>query len=144
MGARGRARCSPPSLAAGDLVPLGQGPDEYLPQQSIRTLTNRTAPRRHHLKLPLSILNTLVWRGLPTDRTLAAPRVTEFLAGIVAGDPFLGADRRLVLLGEVASLAVPHPDYETCPAPPTSTRELLGCIWRESLQRQARRRASGP
>ena len=26
----------------------------------------------------------MVWRGLPTDRTLAAPRVTEFLTGIVA------------------------------------------------------------
>ena len=64
-------------------------------------------PRRHHLKLPMSILNTLVWRGLPADRTLAAPRVTEFLTGIVAADPFLGADRRLVLLGEVASLAAP-------------------------------------
>jgi siderophore synthetase component len=122
-----------PALAAGDLVVLGQGPDEYLPQQSIRTLTNVSAPRRHHLKLPLSILNTLVWRGLPTERTLAAPRVTEFLTGIVAGDPFLGADRRLVLLGEVASLAVPHPDYETLPGAPYQYRELLGCIWRESL-----------
>jgi dihydrofolate reductase len=60
---------------------MGQGPDEYLPQQSIRTLTNVSAPHRHHLKLPLSILNTLVWRGLPTERTLAAPRVTEFLGG---------------------------------------------------------------
>jgi siderophore synthetase component len=121
------------ALAAGDLVVLGQGPDEYLPQQSIRTLTNVTAPHRHHLKLPLSILNTLVWRGLPTDRTLAAPRVTEFLTGIVAGDPFLGPARRLVLLGEVASLAVPHPDYESLPGAPYQYRELLGCIWRESL-----------
>ena len=132
-----------PALAAGDLVVLGQGPDEYLPQQSIRTLTNVSAPRRHHLKLPLSILNTLVWRGLPTERTLAAPRVTEFLGGIVAGDPFLGADRRLVLLGEVASLAVPHPDYETLPGAPYQYRELLGCIWREA-SRASSRRASGP
>ena len=60
--------------------------------------------------------------------------MTEFLGGIVAGDPFLGADRRLVLLGEVASLAVPHPDYETLPGAPYQYRELLGCIWRESLQ----------
>jgi siderophore synthetase component len=123
-----------PSLAAGDLVVLGQGPDRYLPQQSIRTLTNVSSPGRHHVKLPMSILNTLVWRGLPTDRTLAAPRVTEFLTGIVAADPFLRDDRRLVLLGEVASLAVPHPDYETLPGAPYQYRELLGCIWRESLQ----------
>jgi siderophore synthetase component len=122
-----------PSLAAGDLVVLGEGPDRYLPQQSIRTLTNVTSPGRHHVKLPMSILNTLVWRGLPTDRTLAAPRVTEFLTRIVAADPFLRDDRRLVLLGEVASLAVPHPDYETLPGAPYQYRELLGCIWRESL-----------
>jgi siderophore synthetase component len=122
-----------PALAAGELVVLGQGPDEYLPQQSIRTLTNVTSPHRHHLKLPLSILNTLVWRGLPTERTLAAPRVTEFLTGIVAADPFLRDHCRLVLLGEVASVAVPHPDYETLPGAPYQYRELLGCIWRESL-----------
>jgi siderophore synthetase component len=122
-----------PALAAGDLVPLGQGADQYLPQQSIRTLTNVSSPGRHHVKLPLSILNTLVWRGLPTDRTLAAPRVTEFLTRIVGADPFLGAGRRLALLGEVASVAVPHPDYETLPGAPYQYRELLGCIWRESL-----------
>jgi siderophore synthetase component len=122
-----------PSLAAGDLVVLGEGPDAYLPQQSIRTLTNLTSPRRHHLKLPMSILNTLVWRGLPTNRTVAAPAVTEFLTGIVAADPFLHADRRLVLLGEVASVAVPHPAYEALPGAPYQYRELLGCIWRESL-----------
>ena len=120
--------------AAGDLVVLGEGPDAYLPQQSIRTLTNLTTPGRHHLKLPMSILNTLVWRGLPTERTVAAPRVTEFLTRILAADPFLHADRRLVLLGEVASVAVPHPDYEALPGAPYQYRELVGCIWRESLQ----------
>ncbi len=122
-----------PSLAAGDLLVLGEAPDAYLPQQSIRTLTNLSCPRRHHLKLPMSILNTLVWRGLPTERTVAAPAVTEFLTGIVAADPFLHADRRLVLLGEVASVAVPHPAYEALPGVPYQYRELLGCIWRESL-----------
>ena len=34
---------------------------------------NLDRPDRHTVKLPLSILNTLVWRGLPTERTLAAP-----------------------------------------------------------------------
>jgi siderophore synthetase component len=56
-------------LAGGDLVVLGEEGDDYLPQQSVRTLSNRTAPARHHLKLPLSVLNTLVWRGCrPTGR----------------------------------------------------------------------------
>jgi hypothetical protein len=132
-----------PSLAAGDLVPLGQGPDEYLPQQSIRTLTNRTTPRRHHLKLPMSILNTLVWRGLPTDRTLAAPWVTEFLTGIVAADPFLGANRRLVLLGEVPAWPCPTPTTRPCPAPPTSTRSCSAASGARASTASSRR-VSGP
>jgi len=124
-----------PELAAGDLVVLGEAGDDYLPQQSIRTLSNRTAPLRHHLKLPLSVLNTLVWRGLPTDRALAAPRVTEYLRGLRAGDPFLRDQCRLVLLGEVASVAIPHRAYESLPGAPYQFRELLGCVWREPLAR---------
>jgi siderophore synthetase component len=122
-------------LAAGDLVVLGEAGDDYLPQQSIRTLSNLTAPRRHHLKLPLSVLNTLVWRGLPTERALLAPRVTAFLEGIRAADPFLSDTCGLILLGEVASVAIPHRAYEGLPGAPYQFRELLGCIWREPLAR---------
>jgi siderophore synthetase component len=118
-------------LAAGDLVVLGEAGDDYLPQQSIRTLSNVSAPRRHHLKLPLSVLNTLVWRGLPTDRALLAPRVTAFLRGIRDADPFLADECGLILLGEVASVAIPHRAYEGLPGAPYQFRELLGCIWRE-------------
>ena len=121
-------------LAAGDLVVLGEGDDPHLPQQSIRTLTNVGTPERHAVKLPLSILNTLVYRGLPTERTLAAPAVTAFLQGIAATDPFLRDDCRVVLLGEVAAVAVPHPTYEELDGAPYQYRELLGCIWREGLE----------
>jgi siderophore synthetase component len=121
-------------LAAGDLVVLGEAEDLHLPQQSIRTLSNVSEPRRHSVKLPLSILNTLVYRGLPTERTLAAPAVTAFLQGIAAADPFLRDRCRLVLLGEVAAVAVPHPTYEELEGAPYQFRELLGCIWRESLE----------
>jgi len=120
-------------LARGDLVLLGEAPDRYLPQQSIRTLTNREAPLRHHVKLPLSVLNTLVWRGLPTERTIAAPRVTEYLHGVRDGDPFLRDECRPVLLGEVASVAVEHSGYAALPGAPYQYLELLGCIWRESI-----------
>jgi siderophore synthetase component len=112
-------------------VVLGEAGDDYLPQQSIRTLSNRTSPLRHHLKLPLSVLNTLVWRGLPTDRALAAPRVTAYLRGVRDGDAYLRDECRLVLLGEVASVAVPHRAYESLPGAPYQFRELLGCVWRE-------------
>jgi siderophore synthetase component len=69
----------------------------------------------------------------PFAPALAAPRVTEFLTGIAGADPFLRDHCRLVLLGEVASVAVPHPDYEALPGAPCQYRELLGCIWHESL-----------
>lgn len=120
-------------IARGDLVLLGEAPDRYLPQQSIRTLTNLDAPLRHHVKLPLSVLNTLVWRGLPTERTLAAPKVTEFIHGVRDSDPFLREECRPVLLGEVASVTVEHAGYASLPGAPYQYLELLGCIWRESI-----------
>lgn len=125
-----------PQIASGRLVPLGPGPDDYLVQQSVRTFTNVTAPERHHVKLPLSVLNTLVWRGLPTERTLAAPAVTSWVLGLYDADPFLASETRPVLLGEVASVTVQHKALESIPGVPYQYRELLGAIWRSPLAPQ--------
>lgn len=122
-------------LAAGNIVPLGEGPDLYLPQQSIRTFLNLTHPGKHTVKLPLSILNTLVWRGLPGDRTVAAPKVTEWVQSIRDGDPFLRDECRLILPGEVAGLNYDHPYHKDLPGTPYQYLELLGAIWRESVLR---------
>ncbi|WP_299540594.1 IucA/IucC family siderophore biosynthesis protein [uncultured Streptomyces sp.] len=120
-------------LAAGDIVPLPADGDLRLPQQSIRTFANVGRPERHTVKLPLSILNTLVWRGLPTERTLAAPAVTAWVQGLCDGDPFLRDTCRVILLGEVASVAVEHPLYDRLPEVPYQFKEILGAIWREPL-----------
>jgi siderophore synthetase component len=122
-------------LAAGNVVPLGEGPDLYLPQQSIRTFLNVTHPEKHTVKLPLSILNTLVWRGLPGDRTVVAPRVTEWVRSIRDNDPFLREECRLILPGEVAGLNYDHPYHKDLPGTPYQYLELLGAIWRESVLR---------
>jgi siderophore synthetase component len=122
-----------PDVAAGRVVPLGEALDRYLPQQSIRTLTNLDTPARRHVKLPLSVLNTLVWRGLPTERTVAAPAVTAWVLGLRDADPFLAGECRVVLLGEVASVTVRHPVLEELPGVPYQYRELLGAIWREPV-----------
>ena len=82
----------------------------------------------------MSILNTLVWRGLPGERTEAAPRVTEFVRGIRDSDPFLRDECRLILLGEVASLNYDHSLYANLEGVPYQYREMLGAIWRESIQ----------
>ncbi|MEU1212231.1 IucA/IucC family siderophore biosynthesis protein [Streptomyces sp. NPDC005791] len=123
-----------PAIAHGDIVPLHTDDDLRLPQQSIRTFTNVGRPDRHTVKLPLSILNTLVWRGLPTERTLAAPAVTAWVQGLCDADPFLRDTCGVILLGEVASVAVEHPLYDHLPESPYQFKEILGAIWREPLQ----------
>lgn len=120
-------------IAEQRIVPLGDGPDDYLVQQSVRTFTNVSTPSRHHVKLPLSVLNTLVWRGLPTERTLAAPAVTSWVLGLFEKDEFLRDVARPILLGEVASVTVRHDALESVSGVPYQYRELLGAIWREPL-----------
>ncbi|MGQ4515508.1 IucA/IucC family protein [Streptomyces sp. DW26H14] len=122
-----------PAIAEGAIVPLPTDGDLRLPQQSIRTFVNIARPERHTVKLPLSILNTLVWRGLPTRRTLAAPAVTAWVLGLRDNDAFLRDETRVVLQGEVASVTVEHPLYDRLPEAPYQYKELLGAIWREPL-----------
>ncbi|MFI8362675.1 IucA/IucC family protein [Streptomyces sp. NPDC085612] len=122
-----------PALASGDLVPLPADPDERLPQQSIRTFLNVSRPDRHSVKLPLSVFNTMVWRGLPSDLALAAPAVTAWIHSLRDADPFLRDECRVILLGEVASVTVRHPVYDRLPEVPYQYKELLGAIWRQPL-----------
>ncbi|MFI0944166.1 IucA/IucC family protein [Streptomyces sp. NPDC021020] len=122
-----------PAIADGSIMHLGTDNDLRVPQQSVRTFLNASRPQRRTVKLPLSVLNTLVWRGLPTERTLAAPAVTSWVHGLRAGDSFLRDETRVILLGEVASVSVAHPQFDRLPTVPYQYRELLGCIWREPL-----------
>ncbi|MFE3185779.1 IucA/IucC family protein [Streptomyces violascens] len=122
-----------PAVADNAIVPLPTDGDARLPQQSIRTFLNLSRPERHTVKLPLSILNTLVWRGLPTERTVAAPAVTAWVQGLCERDAFLRDECRVILLGEVASVAVEHPLYDRIAEVPYQYKELLGAIWREPL-----------
>lgn len=111
-----------PQLADRSIIALPTDNDLRLPQQSIRTFLNLSRPRARTVKLPLSILNTLVWRGLPTERTLAAPAVTRWVHGLRDADPYLRDETRVILLGETASVTVEHPSTTGCPASRTSSR----------------------
>jgi siderophore synthetase component len=117
-------------LAGGELAHLGVGTARYRPQLSLRTMTDLDHSERRYLKLPLSILNTSVYRGLPRERTIAAPALTAWLQSVVDGDPFLRATG-LVLLGEVASVSIPHRILEATAGVPYQYTETLGAIWRE-------------
>jgi siderophore synthetase component len=115
------------------IVPLGPAPDRYRAQQSIRTFSNVDRPDRFDVKLPLSILNTMVYRGIPTELVRAAPHSTRWIHAIRDADPFLADECRVILPGEVAAVAVRHPVFEALPAAPYRFRQLLGVIWREPV-----------
>ncbi|SDN70099.1 IucA/IucC family protein [Allokutzneria albata] len=121
-----------PELATDRIVVLGEAVDHYRPTQSIRTMCNVDRPDRFQVKLPLRILNTAVWRGIPPHCTLAAPVVTQWLRGLWNSDKLL-AEWGAVMLGEVASVTVRHPRLSTVDGAPYTWLETLGCIWREPV-----------
>ncbi|WP_088104100.1 IucA/IucC family protein [Halalkalibacter urbisdiaboli] len=123
----------PEDIARKMIVPLGEGKDDYLPQQSIRTFVNTSDKNKHHVKLPMSILNTLVYRGLPGERTVVAPIITNYIQNIRNQDSFLRDECRMILPGEVASINYEHPYYSKLAGAPYQYLEMLGSIWRESI-----------
>ncbi|ADQ69151.1 siderophore synthetase component [Halogeometricum borinquense DSM 11551] len=120
-------------IATDAIVPLGKGPDEYLPQQSIRTFSNTTTPEKHHVKLPIRVLNTNVYRGILGEQAEAAPGVTAFIKSVRDNDTFLRDDCELLLPGEIASINYEHPLFSQFDDAPYQYHELLGCVWRESV-----------
>ncbi|KAA9030675.1 IucA/IucC family protein [Niallia endozanthoxylica] len=123
-------------IASKELIPLGEGEDLYLPQQSIRTFVNVANKEKYHVKLPMSILNTLVYRGLPSERTVIAPEVTTFMKNILENDVFLKEECRLGLLGEVATMNVDHRTFTKLKGAPYQYLEMLGVVWRESIYKE--------
>ncbi|MFJ9700656.1 IucA/IucC family protein [Streptomyces fradiae] len=120
-------------VAQRRIVPLGDSADVYLPQQSVRTMTNVSDRGRYDVKLPLKIVNTLIWRGIPPHCTQGAPLTTQWLTGLLGRDGLLRDELRTVFLGEVASVTVRHPYLDRVPDMPYQHLETLGCIWRESV-----------
>ena len=114
------------------IVELGVGQDDYVPMQSIRTLCNISQPERHYVKLPVSIFNTAVYRGLPSKRNLAAPAVTAWLKQIQSQDSDL-KQSGVAFLGEVATLTIHQPCFDQIEGAPYQFKELFGCLWRESV-----------
>ncbi|ALL79343.1 hypothetical protein AD006_29045 (plasmid) [Pseudonocardia sp. EC080610-09] len=123
------ARAFAPELASGALQVLGDDGHDYRPQASIRTLACVDAPHLPSPKLSLSITNTSTARGLAPYTVRNAARVSDWLAGIVAGDPVLGGRLRVIVLREVLGVAIGDGA-----GPLERDREgALSVIWRESL-----------
>jgi siderophore synthetase component len=125
------ARAFAEPLAGHDLLVLGDDPQAFRAQQSIRTLACVDAPRRPYLKLALSIVNTSTSRVLAPHTVHNAPLVSDWLARVVADDPFLRDELRTVLLGEVMGSSVSPPAAAGLAR--ADGYGTLACIWRESL-----------
>ncbi|MFB2537731.1 MULTISPECIES: IucA/IucC family protein [unclassified Acinetobacter] len=120
-------------IAEQKLVFMAMSQHHYLPLQSIRTFADMTDKTAYHIKLPLSILNTAVYRGLPSKRNRLAPQITEWLLDIYAKDQDI-QKTGLVLLGELATITATQPAFDQLPNPPYQFTELLGCLWRDSVE----------
>lgn len=116
------------------IIELNISQDSYVPMQSIRTLCNTSNLQRHYIKLPVSIFNTAVYRGLPSKRNLAAPAVTAWLKQIHQQDQDL-QNTGVIFLGEVATLTIHQPCFDRIEGAPYQFKELFGCLWRESVDR---------
>lgn len=118
-------------LARRDLVWLGEAPDEYQAQQSIRTFFNTSVPHRHYVKTALSVLNMGFLRGLSAEYMAATPAINDWLAELTAGDPVL-ARAGFGILRERAAIGYRSPDFTAAAPKGSPYRKMLAALWRES------------
>lgn len=116
----------------GLIKPLGLLGDDYLPQISLRSLSNHSRPLKNDLKLSVSILNTSAIRGLNHDQLDKAPLFSAAIKELIARDEYL-QQQGVQVQAEPASLFVAHPYFNRKSAGPYQLKELLGVSWRESL-----------
>ncbi|MFF9115491.1 IucA/IucC family protein [Streptomyces massasporeus] len=118
-------------VARGHLVCLGEGDDEYLAQQSIRTFFNRTSPEKHYVKTALSVINMGFMRGLSAAYMEATPAINDWLAQLIEGDPVLKSTG-LSIIRERAAVGYRHLEYEQATDRYSPYRKMLAALWRES------------
>ncbi|MER7234136.1 IucA/IucC family siderophore biosynthesis protein [Streptomyces olivaceus] len=118
-------------VARGHLVCLGEGDDEYLAQQSIRTFFNASHPEKHYVKTALSVLNMGFMRGLSAAYMEATPAINDWLARLIGNDPVLKATG-LSIIRERAAVGYRHLEYERATDRYSPYRKMLAALWRES------------
>ncbi|WP_299218209.1 GNAT family N-acetyltransferase [uncultured Aquimarina sp.] len=119
-----------PEIATGNLICLGYGPDQYLAQQSIRTLFNGTNPKKFYTKTALSILNMGFMRGLPLYYLGTAPKMAVWLEALLYNDPYI-QETGFRMLSEIASVSYVNPYFEEF-GPHNDYNKMLASLWRES------------
>ena len=112
-----------PWLAERRAVALGPAGARYFASQSLRTLHNLDDPRASSVKLSMSLVSTSSLRHLDPHFVLTGPALSQWLAGLVTGDPLLRGRYRMDVLGEYAAALVDRDG-------PLAGQ--LGALWRES------------
>ena len=120
-------------IGCGELLDLGVTGYRYLPLQSIRTLANVDHPQHPNVKLPLTILNTSCYRGIPGKYIEVGARLSGWLDECCQTDPLL-YDSGTLVLREPVGITCAHPRYEQIDDAPYRYHEMLGVIWRDSVQ----------
>jgi siderophore synthetase component len=123
-----------PDLARRDLVLLGEGPDDYRAQQSIRTFFNVTHPERHYVKTALAIQNMGFLRGLSPAYMGPTPTINDWVAGVVESDPTLqgcgfGVLRERAAIGYTGDV---FHDLWHSHSVRSPYQKMLAALWRES------------
>ncbi|MET9439941.1 IucA/IucC family siderophore biosynthesis protein [Streptomyces sp. NPDC006610] len=118
-------------VARQHLVCLGEGDDEYLAQQSIRTFFNTSHPEKHYVKTALSVINMGFMRGLSAAYMEATPAINDWLAQLIDGDPVLKSTG-LSIIRERAAVGYRHLEYERATDRYSPYRKMLAALWRES------------
>ncbi len=125
------ARLYVAEVAAGRIVDLGPSPDEYQPQQSIRTLFNVTDPSRHYVKVALSITNMGFTRGMSADYMSSTPLINEWVRSRIGDDAYLRSIGFAVRY-EVAAIGYRNRAFENVTQPGSDYRKILAALWRQS------------
>ena len=135
---------SPPRSPSSTWSASGEGDDEYLAQQSIRTFFNATDPEKHYVKTALSVLNMGFMRG-PFGRVHGGDPGHQRLAR--------RTDRRATrcCASRACRSSASAPPSATATGstrpPPTKDspyRKMLAALWRESpVPAPGSRRAAG-
>ncbi|MCX5333888.1 IucA/IucC family siderophore biosynthesis protein [Streptomyces sp. NBC_00140] len=118
-------------VARRHLVCLGEGDDEYLAQQSIRTFFNKSHPEKHYVKTALSVINMGFMRGLSAAYMEATPAINDWLAQLIDNDPVLKSTG-LSIIRERAAVGYRHLEYEAATDRYSPYRKMLAALWRES------------
>ncbi|QKT08970.1 IucA/IucC family siderophore biosynthesis protein [Gordonia sp. X0973] len=125
------ARLFAGQVAAGRIVELGPSPDEYQPQQSIRTLFNVSEPSRNYTKVSLSITNMGFTRGMSADYMGTTPVINDWVRNRIGDDEYLRSIGFEVLY-EVAAIGYRNPAVNAVTQPGSEYRKMLAALWRQS------------